>query len=59
MQLKIVVATTKPVINSTSKPGLAFMQLQTNLPENEIISQNKNADPKSKSISLKDIARKH
>ena len=35
------------------------MQLQTNLPVNEIISQNKNADPKSKSISLKDIARKH
>ena len=59
MQLKIVVATTKPVINSTSKPCLAFMQLQTTLPITEIISQNKNADPKSKNISLKDIARKH
>ena len=35
------------------------MQLQTTLPITEIISQNKNADPKSKSISLKDIAGKH
>ena len=53
MQLKIVVATTKPVINFTSKPGLAFMQLQTTLPINEIISQNNIADTKSSSISHK------